>query len=61
MILSKREQMQCNHCKHADWNYGISVLSGWYECNKKRDTKFDGECGAFEQYNGLLLRKRWIL
>ena len=61
MMLSKREQMQCNHCQYADWNYGVSVLSGWYECKKGRNTKVDGECGEFEQYNGLLLRKKWLL
>ncbi len=60
MLFSKRELNQCNHCQHAEWEYGVNVLYGWYVCTKKRDTKFDGECGSFEHFNGILIRKQWL-
>ena len=55
-----REQEQCNHCQHAEWDYGVSVRSGWYTCSKGRDTKFNGKCGAFEHFKGKLIRKQWL-
>lgn len=66
MFLSKRERQLCNHCRYSEWEYGTSVISGWYICTKKRDTKFDddkyggGKCGDFEHYEGILIRKKWL-
>ena len=60
VLLSKREQCQCNHCQHANWEYGCNVLYGWYLCKLGRDTKFNGECGVFEPFKGILIRKQWL-
>ena len=61
MILSKREEQQCNHCKHAEWEYGVSIPSGWYVCSLGNYTKSeDTNCGRFEHFKGILLRKQWV-
>ena len=55
-----REQEQCNHCQHAEWDYGVSVRSGWYVCGKRRNTKLNFRCGDFEHFKGKLIRKQWL-
>lgn len=51
---------QCNHCQFVDWEYGTSVMSGWYVCSKKRDVNFNHPCGDFQHFTGKLLRKQWL-
>ena len=60
MIPSKREEEQCNHCKHAEWEYGVSVSAGWYMCSLGIPTNSRNECGKFEHFKGILIRKQWI-
>lgn len=60
MLFSKRELNQCNHCQHAEWEYGVNVLYGWYVCRLKIYTKSDNECACFKHFNGILIRKQWL-
>ena len=60
MLLSKRELNQCNHCQHAEWEYGVNILHGWYVCKLKNYTKSDNDCGSFKHFNGILIRKQWL-
>jgi hypothetical protein len=61
MILSKREEYQCNHCQYAEWEYGTSYYSGWYVCSLKQYTESDdASCGCFKHFKGILIRKQWI-
>lgn len=56
-----REGQQCNHCVHADWEYGTRINYGWYDCKLGLNTRMHSKCNHFSHFNGKLIRKSWWL